>query len=64
MNLLSFIKIEKTMQYLNSPKWLKSLIILLLASSLLPVAKGQSPALTIDEVYQAGPEKLSFDKTT
>ncbi|HEY8783921.1 MAG TPA: TolC family protein [Mucilaginibacter sp.] len=40
------------MQYLNSPKWLKSLIILLLASSLLPVAKGQSPALTIDEVYQ------------
>jgi hypothetical protein len=40
------------MRYVNNPKWFKCLIILLLTCSLLPVAKGQSPALTINEVYQ------------
>lgn len=40
------------MRYLNNPKWFKCLIILSLTCSLLPVAKGQSSALTINEVYQ------------
>jgi len=40
------------MHYLYIPKWFSCLIVLLLATFLLPVAKGQSLALKITDVYQ------------